>query len=145
MALPANEPTIDTCTACGKLIPRATLRLCTSCGLVEDNRFQVVREYLLHHDGAAVGEIARATGVSGRDVRRFMDGGRLTQVTGGLAACTCGGVGTRCRYCRSQLTQAFRKMETEIQREQRDRPTGEDGRTSSVPRQRRSRRNGSGT
>ena len=70
---------------------------------------QLVRDYLQENDGAAVTQIARATGVSGADVRAFLDSGRLVEITGG--SCTCGGVGTRCRYCRSQLAGGFRELE----------------------------------
>ena len=147
MALPEPKPTIDTCNACGKLFPRAAMRLCTQCALVEENRFQLVRDYLVEHDGAALGEIARETGVSSSDVRRFTDGGRLVEITTGLEACTCGGVGERCRFCRSRLSNSFRKMEQSMRAEhaERDQHGGDDrrgagndhGRTSYVKRIRR--------
>jgi hypothetical protein len=104
--------------------------------------------YLIENDGAAVTQIARATGVSGTDVRKFMDGGRLVEINGGAnGPCTCGGVGERCRSCRAQLAGKFRDMEQTMAREltQRDadprrRSTASDdahGRTSYVRRIRR--------
>jgi len=141
VATPSPEPKIDVCNACGKLIPRAAMRLCTSCGLIEENRFQLVRDFLMDHDGAPVADISRLTGVSTVDVRRFMEGGRIVQVGGGISTCTCGGVGTRCRYCRSQLTQTFKQMEATMHDEQ-EAARIEAERTSSVRRERRTRRMG---
>lgn len=133
MAQPASQPQIDTCNACGKLFPRIAMRLCAQCSFVEEHRFQLVREFLREHDGSAVGEIARGTGVSGSDVRKFLDGGRLVEITSGLKACTCGGVGIRCKYCRSRLSSTFREMENTMSRELAerdgaDRPTSRHGR-----------------
>lgn len=135
MALPAPKPSIDTCNACGKLFPRVTMRLCTQCAVIEQNRFALVRDYLLENDGAPMGEIARETGVSTSDVRSFCDGGRLIEVTAGLDSCSCQGVGERCRYCRSRLGNSLREMEQSMRSEhtKRDEP----GRTSYVRRIRR--------
>lgn len=115
MALPAPRPNIDTCTSCGKLFPRVSLRLCSQCGVVEEHRFQLVRGYVLEHDGASVGEIASETGVRAAEVRRFLERGRLVELAE-ATSCTCGGVGERCRYCRSRLSSAFRDMEQSMRR-----------------------------
>ena len=96
------------------------MRLCTQCSLVEQNRFTLVRDYLIDHDGAPMAEIARETGVSTADVRRFCDGGRLIEVTSGMESCTCGGVGERCRYCRSRLSSSFRELEQSMRSEYGD-------------------------
>ncbi len=122
--MPAPKPSIDTCHACGKLFPRMTMRLCTGCSLVEQNRFALVRDYLVDNDGAPMAEIARETGVSTADVRRFCDGGRLVEVTSGLDACTCNGVGERCRHCRSRLSNSFRQLEQTMRQEQGDDSNG---------------------
>ncbi|MCW2925237.1 MAG: Flagellar operon protein YvyF [Thermoleophilia bacterium] len=151
--LPAPKPSIDTCNACGKLFPRIAMRLCTQCSMVEEHRFRLVRDFIAEHDGAAVGDISRGTGVSGADVRRFMDGGRLVEVTSGMGSCTCGGVGERCRHCRSKLSSTFRRMEQTMQQDAAERDAsgggprfgsdargsgpGEMGRTSYVRRIRR--------
>lgn len=116
MALPAPKPSIDTCNACGKLFPRTSVRLCSGCAMDEGNRFELVRDYVLENDGASISDIARGTCVSGSDVRRFMDDGRLV-TTSDLTTCTCAGVGTRCRACRAQLSSTFRDMEQAMQRE----------------------------
>lgn len=82
-----------------------------------------------------MGEIARETGVSTADVRRFCDGGRLVEVTTGMDSCSCNGVGERCRYCRSRLSNSFREMEQSMRSEHTERE--ESGRTSYVRRIRR--------
>ncbi len=137
MAVPAPKPSIDTCNACGKLFPRTAIRLCTHCVLAEENRFQLVRDYLIDNDGAPLTAIARETGVSAADVRRFTDGGRLVEITSGMESCTCGGVGTRCRFCRSKLTNSFRSAEETMKREHVERENADGGRTSYVRRIRR--------
>ena len=143
MAQPANNPVIDTCNACGKLFPRRTMRLCGTCLPVEDNRFQLVRDYVLAHDGAAVTEIARETQVSASDVRRFLESGRLIDITAAVTCCTCGGMGERCRFCRSQLAGTFKAMERKLTQEQGGggrglpAPLDQTGRTSYVRRRNR--------
>lgn len=139
VALPAPKPTIDTCNACGKLFPRTAARLCSQCIVVEENRFLLVRDYLLDNDGAPFAEIARATGVSMADVRRFSEGGRLVEVSAGVDSCTCGGVGQRCRSCRMQLAGSFRRVEHEMRRSTPvdDGSSDGSGRTSYVRRIRR--------
>lgn len=143
MALPARKPTIDTCNACSKLFPRTAIRLCAQCSLVEEHRFALVRAYLVEHDGAPLGQIARETGVSSSDVRRFTEGGRLVEITSGMESCTCGGRGERCRFCRSRLSSSFRELEETMRRDHIDgadgRSGGDDdhGRTSYVRRIRR--------
>ncbi|MCW2926668.1 MAG: flagellar protein [Thermoleophilia bacterium] len=111
VAVPASKPQIDKCNACGKLFPRIAMQLCGTCSQVEEHRFALVRDFLVEHDGAGLGDISRATGVPGSDVRKFMDGGRLIQIAGSLETCTCGGVGTRCRACRAKLSTGFRELE----------------------------------
>jgi hypothetical protein len=141
MALPAPKPTIDTCNACGKLFPRTRLRLCTHCAGIEEHRFQLVRDFLEANEGAAVGEVSQHTGVSATDVRHFVEGGRLVQLSVG-AVCTCGGTGERCRFCRRQLSTSLREMQQTMQRDLADRgpaagSSDEPGRTSYVRRIRR--------
>ena len=79
--------------------------------MVEEHRFTLVRDFIIANDGAGFAEISRGTGVSGADVRKFMDGGRLVEVAGGIESCTCGGVGERCRACRAKLSSSFRDLE----------------------------------
>src|SRR5690606_15423554 len=106
--------------------PRVAMRLCAQCGLIDENRFALVREYLLENDGAPVMEIASATGVPGSDVRAFMEGGRLIEVVENIdEICTCDGIGQRCRYCRNQLAHSFKNMQQEMTKEQREREAEE--------------------
>jgi hypothetical protein len=134
----AHKPTIDTCNACGKLFPRTRLRLCTHCAPVEEHRFQLVREFLDAHEGAAVGEVSQLTGVSAADVRHFLERGRLVSLSAALT-CVCDGSGERCRYCRNQLSTSLRDMQQTMQRDQEARTDGDgaDSRTSYVRRIRR--------
>lgn len=114
MGAPAHQPNIDKCNACGKLFPRVSIRLCTKCAIVEEHRFDLVKEFLQTNEGAVVGEVSQATGVSASDVQHFMERGRLITLEN---VCTCGGFGDRCRYCRSKLTNSFREMEKSMQRD----------------------------
>jgi hypothetical protein len=119
---PAHQPNIDKCNACGKLFPRVSIRLCTKCAIVEEHRFELVKEFLQEHEGAAVGEVSRATGVSASDVQYFMERGRLISLEN---VCTCGGIGERCRFCRSKLSNGFKEMQAAMLREQASRKVGE--------------------
>lgn len=114
---PARKPAIDKCNACGKLFPRVSMRLCTACSLAEQNRFDLVREFLDAHGGGSVTDIAQQTGVSAVDVRRFLEGGRLVAIKGGGLGCTCGGVGERCVSCRNDLTSTMKSMHEEMARD----------------------------
>lgn len=107
MAAPAVKPNIDTCHACGKFFPRVYVALCTSCAGVEENRFQLVREYLLSYQGSSINQVAEGTGLSRGEVARFYAEGRLVEVDPGWggeqAFCTCAIEGRRCGFCRSKL------------------------------------------
>lgn len=111
---PALQPNIDKCNACGKLFPRVSIRLCTKCAVVEEHRFELVREFLKEHEGAVVGEVSQATGVSASDVQHFMERGRLIALEN---VCTCGGIGERCRFCRSKLSSGLRDLQKAMQEE----------------------------
>lgn len=142
MALPAPKPNIDTCTACGKLFPRLSLRLCSQCARVEEHRFALVRDFLREHgDGCTVPQIATGTGLPMSDVRRFMDSGRLMEVAN--AGCTCGGVGERCRQCRSRLSTGLRDLEQSMQRDRGESPADGPGGAERTTYVRRIRRLGS--
>lgn len=134
MAMSARKPSIDTCNACGKLFPRVSMRLCTGCSLIEEHRFQLVRDYLYENDGAPIGEIAVATGVSGTDVRRFQEVGRLVELGVTTTQCTCGGVGERCRACRARLSTSFRQLEKTMADDLRQSGESDTERTSYVRR-----------
>ena len=128
-----RKPAIDTCHACGKLFPRIGMRLCVGCSLAEQNRFELVRVFLDEHGGGSVSEIAQTTGVSAADVRRFLEGGRLVAIQGGVGAggpCTCSGSGERCVSCRSELGHNLRDLHDTMAREQGDRPGADRGRGS---------------
>lgn len=114
MAQPAHQPDIDKCNACGKLFPRVNIRLCTKCAIVEEHRFELVRQFLQEHEGAVVGEVSQATGVSASDVQYFMERGRLVALEN---VCTCGGIGERCRFCRSRLSSGLRDLQRAMQQE----------------------------
>lgn len=114
MGLPAPQPNIDKCNACGKLFPRIGIRLCSKCAVVEEHRFDLVREFLREHEGAVVGEVAQQTGVSASDVQYFMERGQLVALEN---VCTCGGVGERCRLCRSRLSTGFQELQASMARD----------------------------
>jgi hypothetical protein len=115
VARPAHQPNIDKCNACGKLFPRVGIRLCKHCAVVEEHRFELVREFLQEHEGAVVGEISQETGVSASDVQYFMERGRLIALEN---VCTCGGIGERCRFCRTKLAGGLRDLQKAMQGEQ---------------------------
>lgn len=99
------------------------MRLCAGCSLAEQNRFELVREFLEEHGGGSVSEIAQTTGVSAADVRRFLEGGRLVAIQGGAAGgpCTCSGKGERCKSCRADLGNSLRDLGETMSREHADR------------------------
>ncbi len=108
----ARKPEISTCKACGKLFPKVYVPLCGTCVEVEDNRFNLIRDYLGINKGASVPEISDATGLSRGDILRFQSDGRLSTVERGLedGECTCAkGIG-RCDYCRKQLARDIQEQ-----------------------------------
>jgi len=107
MAAPAARPDIDMCHNCGKFFPRLYVALCTTCANVEENRFQLVREYLMSYQGSSINQVAEGTGLSRGEVARFYSEGRLVEVAAGGGAeqafCTCALEGRRCGFCRQKL------------------------------------------
>ena len=107
MAAPAAKPDIDTCHTCGKFFPRVYVALCVGCAQVEENRFQLVREYLVRNQGSSLNQVAEGTGLARGEVARFYAEGRLVEVAAGWGAeqtfCTCAIEGGRCGFCRQKL------------------------------------------
>lgn len=120
MTAHARKPHIDTCNACGKLFPRIGPRLCSGCVVDEHNRYELVRQYVIEHELSSIFELARETGISVADVRRYVERGRLIEVDAHLTACSCGGMGERCTFCRARLANVFNEAAAHERDHRRD-------------------------
>lgn len=114
-ALP--QPNIDICAGCGRLYPRAVVRLCSKCSMDVEKRFELVRSHLKANPGSSVSDVAEATGLSRGEISRFYSEKRLVEVdpsgTGHApTSCTCTPGAVRCPYCRHQLALRFEGART---------------------------------
>ncbi|AKL93796.1 hypothetical protein CACET_c02800 [Clostridium aceticum] len=95
------------CPKCGRLIRDSGDGevLCNRCAEAEGNPYKVIREYVYHHQGASVMEVAEATGVSKNLILKYVKEGRLSllEERSILAHCPkCGAVlesGRACSRC----------------------------------------------
>lgn len=94
---------IKVCRNCKKMFQYITgPELCPKCKQIEEDMFQVVKEYLRDNPGANLYEINRDTGVSAALVEKFIRQGRLEVSADSPVALECERCGKKIkigRYC----------------------------------------------
>lgn len=100
---------VKQCRACGKLFQSLGNPLCMECNEQLDEQFLLVRDYLYSHPSASVIELAKATGVSERNILMFLKEDRLAlNQESELMRCEkCGRAvasGRLCELCKEELS-----------------------------------------
>ena len=71
---------IDNCPRCGKLFAKNFRDICPSCIIEIDNEYTTCAEYLRKNKGATTQELSGATGVSVKQITKFIREGRISLV-----------------------------------------------------------------
>lgn len=65
------------CSKCGRVFAYKGVDVCIRCLDGEEDQFKLVKEYLYDHPGATVNELSEATGVSERQILRYLRENRI--------------------------------------------------------------------
>ena len=100
---------LKNCKRCGKLFAYLNNVNCPDCARVEEEEFDLVREYVKDHDLPTIPETAAATGVAEKYILRWVREGRLERAGYKMAGLTCDGcgsaifVGKLCEKCQDKM------------------------------------------
>ncbi|ACB85805.1 TIGR03826 family flagellar region protein [Natranaerobius thermophilus] len=110
---------LKNCKRCGKLFLKTTRDICPDCHQKEEDDFLKVKQYLDKNPGATIVEVSEETEVSQKQIRKFIEEGRL--LTSKYEALTieckrCGkeiSQGKYCESCQGELSQQFESVKGE--------------------------------
>jgi len=104
------------CPRCGNLFARGAREVCNKCTQEIEEEYERVAAYLKEHRGATINEVSEATGVSVKQITKFIREGRIsTTYTSNITIpCErCGApiqTGTLCASCRQKLTKEVQRL-----------------------------------
>ncbi|MGM0370029.1 MAG: TIGR03826 family flagellar region protein [Bacillota bacterium] len=104
------------CSNCNDLFAAsAGQRICPDCLAEEEEKFQLVKDYLWDHPGATISDISEATEVGEPIIEKFVREGRFIEVGGAnlkIECQKCGAPisqGKYCSDCSNQLASNIQK------------------------------------
>lgn len=106
---------LDYCPRCGKLFSRTVRNLCFNCHQELEKEYERVAEFLRENPGLTLNELSEATGVSAKQITRWIREGRISimQAPNLVIACeVCGAPireGTLCDSCRRRLAKEVKQ------------------------------------
>jgi flagellar operon protein (TIGR03826 family) len=101
---------IDNCPRCGKLYVINIRELCQNCIKDIENEYEICVQYLRENKGANIQELSAATGVSIKQITKFIREGRISIANAPNMMYPCEVCGTlirdghMCDSCRTRLT-----------------------------------------
>lgn len=110
---------LDNCPRCGKLFANNFRDICPACIKDIDREYENCAEYLRSNRGATIYELSEKTGVSIRQITRFIREGRISLVEAynlGYPCEVCGIIIRNhhmCDSCRARLMKEVDKIKSE--------------------------------
>lgn len=107
---------LDNCPRCGKLFAKNFRDVCPVCMREIDKEYQICADYLRENKGAIISELSDQTGVSIKQITKFIREGRISMVNAPNMSYPCESCGTLirdshlCDSCRSRLVKDTKKM-----------------------------------
>ncbi|MDQ0116549.1 TIGR03826 family flagellar region protein [Paenibacillus harenae] len=107
---------LDNCPRCGKLFAKGIREVCTVCTRDIDKEYELCANYLREYKGAIITELSDETGVSIKQITKFIREGRISMVNAPNMSYPCESCGTLireghlCDNCRNRLTNAAQEM-----------------------------------
>ncbi|KXS48328.1 MAG: flagellar protein [Halanaerobium sp.] len=112
------------CQECGKVFASAGSKVCPDCRQSEEEKFELVKEYLWDHPNSTVPTVSEATGVKETMIIKFIKEDRLQSegldIEYSLKCKTCGREiesGVYCDSCRNKLINDFNSNPKEKEEE----------------------------
>lgn len=107
---------LDNCPRCGKLFAKNFRDVCPVCIRDIDKEYQLCADYLREHKGAIISELSDQTGVSIKQITKFIREGRISMVNAPNMSYPCESCGTLirdnhlCDSCRARLVKDTRRL-----------------------------------
>lgn len=107
---------LDNCPRCGKLFSKNFRDVCPVCIRDIDKEYQLCADYLREYKGAMIGELSDQTGVSIKQITKFIREGRISMVNAPNLSYPCESCGTLirehnlCDDCRARLVKDTNTM-----------------------------------
>ncbi|OBR63562.1 flagellar protein [Paenibacillus oryzae] len=107
---------LENCPRCGRLFNRSFRDVCPVCIRDIDKEYQLCADYLRENKGAIISELSEMTGVSIKQITKFVREGRISILNAPNMSYPCESCGTLiresnlCEGCRTRLTKDTRKM-----------------------------------
>ncbi len=117
---------VDNCPICGKIYVKNFRGLCTACIKEIEEQYNACANYLRKNRGATIYELSEETGVSVKQITKFIREGRISLMDAPNMSYPCESCGllirehTLCPACRSRFTRSFNQLNSETERRKRD-------------------------
>ncbi len=104
---------IKNCKRCGKIFAYLNNVNCPDCARVEEEEFDLVREFVKDHEFPTIPETSAATGVAEKYIVRWVREGRLERAGYKMAGLKCDSCGTDiytgklCEKCQGKMAGAI--------------------------------------
>lgn len=112
---------IANCPRCGKVYAKGFNEVCPACTKEIDKEYELCSNYLRENRGAAITELSDATGVSIRQITKFIREGRISMMDAPNMSYPCESCGiliqanNLCDNCRKRLLNASKNLFAENQ------------------------------
>lgn len=113
---------LDNCPRCGKLFAKNFRDVCPVCMRDLDKEYELCSNYLREFKGAIITELSDQTGVSIKQITKFIREGRISMVNAPNMSYPCESCGTLirenhiCDSCRMRLTKDKQHMNEDAAR-----------------------------
>lgn len=115
---------ISNCPTCGKLFVKGLRDVCPECHKKVEDQYDTCLQYLREHKSCTMYELSDATGVSVKQITRFIREGRISLAHAPNMSYPCEVCGTpirehnMCDPCRNKLTKDVKNLTEDEKRRQ---------------------------
>lgn len=122
------------CRECGKVFASTGQKVCPDCRKSEEEKFELVKDYLWDHPNSKVTEVSEATGVEEKVIIKFIKESRLQssglKIDYELKCKSCGkkiNSGVYCESCRIKMFSDFKSDNDKKEDEKKDKKEDKKG------------------
>lgn len=127
---------IANCPRCGRIFAKGIRDVCANCVREIEKEYELCVEFLRENRGATINEVSEATGVSVRQITRFIREGRISFVDAPNLVYPCESCGKNirqgnlCDDCRKKFTKQAQQIRDELLKDDEPQTRQESGRTA---------------
>lgn len=111
---------IANCSRCGKVFARAFRDICQNCNAEIEKEYATCAEYLRENRGSTITELSDATGVTVKQITKFVKEGRISMIDAPNMTYPCESCGLPiregniCGNCRDRLKADFNSATSDL-------------------------------